>query len=186
MASDSLSASNSSASSTAISPPKTGERYLRFQLVPDTAALLAISQLAEVLTIPVGQITPIPQLPAWVMGAYNWRGEAIWMIDLAQLLGFAPWHQHGMIANHTAVVLRVPSTGALDTKAVNQMIGLVVHRATAIEWCDRNQLQPPSSDIVTPQLMPFVRGYLMKSDDERLAVFNDKVIVDAISKYSFS
>ncbi|MEC4814346.1 MAG: chemotaxis protein CheW [Scytonema sp. PMC 1069.18] len=179
MASDSLPASHSSL---AISSPETEQRYLWFQIIPDTGALLPISQLAEVLTIPVGQITPIPQLPAWVMGVNNWRGEVIWMVDLAHLLGFTPWYQQGMMTTHTAIVLRVPSTGVLETKVVNQTIGLVVHRVTAIERCDRNQLQPPSSGIVTPQLIPFLCGYLLKSNGERLAVLNDEVIVETIYK----
>jgi positive phototaxis protein PixI len=182
MASESLLTSDSLASSTDLSSTKAGERFLRFQLVPDTAALLPISQLAEVLTIPVGQITPIPQLPAWVMGAYNWRGEALWMVDLAHLIGFTPWHQQGINTTCSAVVLRVCSMSMLDTNARNQMIGLVIHRAEMIEWCDSALFESPSSDVVTPELMPFLRQYYLKSNGESLAVLDDEVIVAAISK----
>lgn len=182
MASESLLTSDSLVSSTELSSPKAGGQFLRFQLVPDTAALLPVSQLVEVLTIPVGQITPIPQLPAWVMGAYNWRGEALWMVDLAHLIGLTPWDQQGMSATYTALVLRVRSLSTLDTNAQNQMIGLVIHRAEMIEWCDSALLQSPSSDVVTPEFMPFLRQYYLKSNGEKLAVLDDEVIVAAISK----
>ncbi len=66
------------------------EQFLRFHLVPDTTLMLSITQLTEVLTIPVGQIIPIPHMPAWVMGVYNWRGEILWMVDLGQLVGLTP------------------------------------------------------------------------------------------------
>jgi positive phototaxis protein PixI len=182
MTSESLLTSDSLVSSTEISSSKTGKQFLRFQLVPDTTALLPISQLVEVLTIPVDQITPIPQLPAWVMGAYNWRGEALWMVDLAHLIGFTPWHAQGINATCSAVVLRVCSMSMLDGNARNQMIGLVIHRAEMIEWCDSDLLQSPSSDVVTSEFMSFLRRYYFKSNGERLAVLDDELIVAAISK----
>ncbi|WP_017318451.1 chemotaxis protein CheW [Mastigocladopsis repens] len=183
MASESILTTDSLASSTVLSSAKAAEQFLRFQLVPEIAALLPISQLIEVLTIPVGQITPIPQIPAWVMGAYNWRGEVLWMIDLPHLIGFTPWHQQGMSATYTAVVLRVCSRNTLDTNAGNQqMIGLVINRAEMIEWCDPDLLESPSSDVVAPQLVPFLRGYQLKSNGERLAVLDDEFIVSAISQ----
>jgi positive phototaxis protein PixI len=38
------------------------KQFLRFQLVPDTSVMLPVEQLTEVLNIPYGQITPIPQM----------------------------------------------------------------------------------------------------------------------------
>jgi positive phototaxis protein PixI len=183
MVSDSLLTSDSLAESTTVlSSAKDREQFLRFQLVPDTTLLLPISQLVEVLTIAVDLVAPIPQLPAWVMGAYNWRGDVLWMVDLAHLIGFAPWHQQGISTSCTVIVLRVGSMSTLDSNAENQMIGLAIHRAEMMEWCDRTMFQPPSSDVITPELMPFVCGYQLKSNGERLAVLDDEVIVTAISQ----
>ncbi len=183
MASDSLPTSDSLPSSTTVpSSAKAKEQFLRFQLVPDTTVLLTISLIAEVLTIPVDQITPIPQLPVWVMGAYNWRGEVLWMVDLAHLIGFTPWYQQGISATYTAIVLRARSMSTLENNAENQMIGLVINRAEMMEWYDPDLLQSPSSDVVTPELMPFLRGYLLKPNGERLAVLDDEAILTAISQ----
>jgi positive phototaxis protein PixI len=178
MTSDSL----ASSSTTVPSSAKAREQFLRFQLVPDTTVLLPISQIAEVLTIPVDQITPIPQLAAWVMGAYNWRGQVLWMVNLAHLIGFTPWHQQGISATYSAIVLRARSMSTPDNNAENRMIGLVINRAEMMEWCDPDLLQSPSSDVVTPQLVPFMRGYQLKSNGEQLAVLDDEAIIAAISQ----
>ena len=158
-----------------------GEQFLRFCLVPDVAALLPFSQLIEVLTIPVGQIVAIPHTPAWVMGVYNWRGEVLWMVDLAHLVGLTPLYQQAINAStHTAVVLHAPLGGALSTNAGNQMIGLVVNRVEDIEWCDPNLFESPLSAAITTQSMPFLRGYRSQSNGERSAVFDGEAIVAAI------
>ncbi|MCX7595538.1 MAG: chemotaxis protein CheW [Fischerella sp.] len=148
------------------------------------ATKLSISQIAEVLTIPIDRVTPIPQLPAWVMGAYNWRGEVLWMVDLAHLLGLTPWHQQGMCATYTAIVLRGRSISIStpDNNAEKQTIGLVINQAEMVEWCDPDLLQSPSSDITTPELILFMRGYQLKPNDKRLAVLDDEAIVAAISQ----
>ena len=156
-----------------------GEQFLRFQLVPSKVALLPLTQLAEVLTIPVGQITPIPQLSHWMMGVYNWRGEALWMVDLAHLVGLTPWHQQAISTTYTAVVLRTGEADTLVMHAADQAIGLVINRAEAIERCDPDRLQSPSG-AADPRLVPFLRGYYRPTEGDQLAVFDDKIIISAI------
>jgi len=52
---------------------KTGwDSSFAVHLVPDTTAMFTVNQMTEVLTIPIAQIVPDPQMPAWVMGVYNW------------------------------------------------------------------------------------------------------------------
>ncbi len=183
MGSESSLTTDVSTLSVAPSSSKTGDQYLKFQLVADITALLPLSQLAEVLTIDVSQITPIPQLHTWVMGAYNWRGEALWMVDLAHLIGFMPWYQKSSLTTtYTAVILRGRSQNLPESNASNQIVGLVINRAEAIEWCDPHLLQSPLSDASTPQLIPFLRGYQVKSDGEQLAVLDDEVILSTISR----
>ena len=84
------------------------EQFLRLHLVPDMTVLLPVRSLTEVLTIPVSQIVPIPHMPAWVMGIYNWRGDILWMVDLGHLCGLTPWYQKATsITIHPSVVLQV-------------------------------------------------------------------------------
>ena len=81
-------------------------QYLKFGLYPDTKAMLPIEQITEILKIKLARIMPIPQMPAWIMGVYNWRGEILWTVDIAQMLGLSSgeWLQHQR-SKQTIIVL---------------------------------------------------------------------------------
>lgn len=156
----------------------TNEQFLRFQLLPNTTALLAIEQLTEVLTIPRGQIVPIFHMPAWVMGAYNWRGEILWMVDLGHLVGLTPWHQQPLTTSaYTALVLQARSSHSQGINAKNYMLGLVVNRVEDIEWCNPDWIQSPPSSTVTPELVPFLRGYWLKPNGDMLVLLDGNAII---------
>lgn len=181
--SDSLSIQNAllpppsdTASSTA------NQQFLRFHLVPDTTALLPMEQLIEVLTIPFGQIVPIFQMPPWVMGVYNWRGEILWLVDLGHLVGLTPWHQQVHSTSvYRAMVLQTHSTAAAPN-AGNPVLGLIVNRVEDIEWCNTDLIQSPPSSTVTPELAPFLRGYWLKSNGDMLVVMDGQAIMGAMPK----
>ncbi len=161
----------------------TSEQFLRFHLLPDTTALLPIHQLTEVLTIHTGQIVPIFQMPAWVMGAYNWRGEVLWMVDLGHLIGLTPWYQQMNTASaYTSIVLQAPAKDSTATNPKNEMLGLVVNRVEDIEWCNSDEIQSPPSSSVTPELVPFLRGYWLKPNGEMLVVIDGKAIIASMPK----
>lgn len=170
---------------TAIDSPTTSasEQFLRFYLEPDTTALLPIQQLTEVLTIPIGQVVPIFNLPAWVMGVYNWRGEILWMVDLNHLVGLTPWYRQASSASvHRAVVLRIRAKHTTSTSVKGQMLGVVVNRVEDIEWCNPDWIQSPPSSSVTSELVPFLRGYWLKPNDEKLMVLDGEAIMAAMPK----
>ncbi len=177
MVSDALSAPKPLLSATDPSEQDQKEQFLRFHLVPNTTALLPISHLVEVLTIPIGQIMPIPHMKGWVMGVYNWRGEILWMVDLGHLVGLTPWYQQAASSStYKAVVQRSPSS------AQSQILGLVVNRIENIEWYDPDLIQFPPSETVIPELSPFLRGCWLKSDGEMLAVFDSEAILATMPK----
>lgn len=162
---------------------RASEQFLRFHLLPDTTALLPIQQMTEVLTIPRGQIVPIFQMPSWVMGAYNWRGEILWMVDLGHLVGLTPWHQQAIATSaYTAVVLQASSNSTTSNNAKSQMLGLVVNRVEDIEWCNSDWIQSPPSSSVTPELVPFLRGYWLKPNGEMLVLLDGNAIIAAMPK----
>lgn len=158
-----------------------GEQLLRCHLMPDALITLPVIQLTEVLKIPMGQITPIPHLPAWVMGVYNWRGEVLWMVDLGHLLGFTPWHQQATSTSYyTAAILHTESSRTRGED--RHMLGLVVSQVQDIEWCNPDQIQSPPPSAVTPELAPFLRGYWLKSSGEMLACLDGNAILAAMPK----
>lgn len=159
--------------------------FLRFYLEPDTTTLLPLKQLTEVLTIPLGEIVPIPHMNPWVMGVYNWRGDILWIVDLGHLVGLTPWYQQrSNVSVHKAIVLKAGGNQVISTNVKTQMLGLVVNRVEDIEFCNLDLIQSPPSSTVTPELVPFLRGYWLKPDGEMLVVLDGEAIMAAMPKPS--
>jgi positive phototaxis protein PixI len=171
-------ASSASAQEAVSAHSSASEQFLRLHLFPNATVLLPIQQLSEVLTLPIERVAPIPHMPAWVMGVYNWRGEVLWTVDLGHLCGFMPWYQQAAnVSAFPAVVLQVRSPKA--GLARNQMLGLVVSRVEDIEWCNPETIQPLPHTI-SPQLAPFLRGYWWKPGGNILAVLDGEAIIRAM------
>ncbi|PSF38861.1 chemotaxis protein CheW [Aphanothece hegewaldii CCALA 016] len=163
--------------------PGIQEQFLRFYLVPETTVMLPVTQLIEVLTIPIGQIIPIPQMPSWVMGVYNWRGEVLWMVDLGHLLGLTPTHQQTrIISNYRAIVINNTQDESNQTRSLNQMLGLVVSQVEDIELCNPDEIQSPPASAISLSLAPFLRGYWLNSDGDLLIVLDGAAILAAMPK----
>ncbi|MBE9179137.1 chemotaxis protein CheW [Oculatella sp. LEGE 06141] len=159
------------------------EQFLRLNLFSDTTVLLPVELLSEVLTIETGQIVPIPHLPGWVMGVYNWRGDVLWMVDLGHLCGLVPWYrQSSNLSNFSAVVMQSGDRRTASAQAKNQMLGLVVNRVEDIEWCDPTLIQPLPPSTVTPEFARFLWGYWWKPGGDMLAVLNKDAILTAMPK----
>lgn len=181
--SDPLSVPDSPSQLTDENLPKEREQFIRFHLEPETTALLPILQLGEVLNIPINQIVPIFQMPAWVMGVYNWRGEILWVVDLGQLVGLTPCYQQSFsTSTYTTIILHAASHNSLSSSNRNQVLGIIVNQIEEIEWCNLEQIQSPPSTIAVDGMLPFLRGYWMKSDEEMLAIIDGEAILAAMPK----
>jgi positive phototaxis protein PixI len=182
--------SGESAKSPTAEPTIVGQQFLRFHLLPDTTAVLPVYQMTEVLTIPVSQIVPIPHMPAWVMGVYNWRGEILWIVDLGHLLGLNPLYQQAINrSTYTAIVIH--STQQMSTRqrvssqiTGQKLLGLVVTQVEDMEWCDPQVIQSPLHSEVTPDMVPFLRGYWIKSNGEMLVVLDGEAVLEGMPKSS--
>ncbi|MGJ3250798.1 MAG: chemotaxis protein CheW [Elainellaceae cyanobacterium] len=154
-------------------------QFLQLYLEAETPALLSILHLVEIISIPMGQVVPIFQMPPWVMGVYNCRGDVLWMVDLNQLLGFSPWYQQkGYISKHTTVIVRSRSRNT--SSDANLVLGLVVNRVEGILLCDPDYIEPSSQFENVHSLKPFVSGYWTKSNNQLYRILNADVILDAI------
>lgn len=159
------------------------EQYLRLHLFPDTTTLLPVELLSEVLSIEIGQIVPIPHLPGWVMGVYNWRGEVLWMIDLGHLCGLTPWYQQATsVSKHAAVVMHIRDRQSTSSQAKGPMLGLMVNRVEDIEWCNPSVIQPLPQSTVAPGFAQFLQGYWWKPGGDMLAVLDGHAIMAAMPR----
>lgn len=161
---------------------KTGERqFLRFNLHSRTQLMLPIGQITEVLKIQLGQIVPIPQMPAWVMGVYNWRGDILWMVDLGHLIGLQPWYQTESIhSHHTAIVLSPNKEKKANNTEANINIGLVITKVEDIEMCQVADIQLPANFSVEERITSFLEGYWLKPEGEMIMLLDGKAIVAAM------
>lgn len=154
-------------------------QFLRFKLYPDMQVMLPLQEITEVLKIQFGQIVPIPQMPAWVMGVYNWRGDILWMLDLGHLIGLNSWYQQEVNhSNQTAIVLSPEQAKNKTNTTIH--LGLVIAGVEDIEICDTATIQSPPSSAVTTQLAPFLRGYWLQPDGEMILVLDGRAIVAAM------
>lgn len=158
--------------------PTVGEikQFLRVYLTEKTVTLLPTKLLLEVLTVPIEQIAPMPNMSPWVMGTYNRRGNILWLIDLGYLAGVKPLYQQTSVSSYTAAILQFGS--ADDTES----IGLVFNRVGNIERCDVDSIQPVPSSGANTKLAKFLQGYWLKSEQEILALLDPDAIIEAISQ----
>jgi len=150
------------------------ESLLRFHLVPETTALVSISQLSEVLKVNSRQVVPIPQLPSWVMGIYNWRGEILWVVDLGGLVGLTPLPEQSLATTQLPLlVLRQQ-----DNAGNRQHLGLMVQEVEGITRLDANAIQSSPESTLTVELSQVLRGYWLNPESEMLMVLSGAAIFE--------
>ncbi|APB34567.1 Chemotaxis signal transduction protein [Gloeomargarita lithophora Alchichica-D10] len=114
-----------------------GELYLRFVLATGEEFVLPAMGVQEVAGMTPDRISAVPNVPPVVMGAYNWRGQVIWVGDLGQFLGMAPLN-----TNRAEISVIVVADQGVTC-------GLAVDRVVGTEFLDPRQLRPPlSPDLV--------------------------------------
>lgn len=150
------------------------EKFLRFQLGSEGKALLPLNIISQVMRVLGADILPVPQMPSCVLGIYNWRGEMLWLVDIGQLMGFP--------------ALCEPSVGkggvggdlmAIAIQINDQYLGLVVTQISDIELHEIQQIQVPSIGLFSPEIMPYLQGYLVAANNEVLMVLNAEALAQA-------
>jgi positive phototaxis protein PixI len=159
------------------------ESFLHFYLEERVGVLAPLQHSAEVLNISRKEIVPFFFMPAWVTGVYNLRGEILWVVDLAHLLGLPPCIKQEPRLDFTILVLQV-AEAATATKRP-QMLGCIIHELESIEscsFCDFCDNQPLTTRYSIPST--FLQGFWTKSDTEALAVLDIKAIFQSLSQIS--
>ncbi len=108
----------------------TGDYYLRFQLTDSISALIDLKYVQESLTIQGDRITPIPNLPEYVVGLMSSRNQVFLAIDLAHIIGFTP-ETVNLRQYQTIIVRDTEITNNSQNDEVN-LFGLTVKRIEGI------------------------------------------------------
>jgi purine-binding chemotaxis protein CheW len=116
--------------------------------------ILTVSEVVRPL-----KITPVPNVPEWVLGVANLRGDIISVVDLRLLFG-------------QAAPESLPSNRMLVVHSQNEEVttGLIVDRASGIFDLPQEQIRSPSAPI-DDKVSPFMQG--VSEVNDRLLVVLD-------------
>ncbi|MCU0565539.1 MAG: chemotaxis protein CheW [Oculatellaceae cyanobacterium Prado106] len=158
---------------TPIATSDTTQQFLSFLLPPDIQALLPTQQVIEILNLTSHQIVPIAQVPPEVLGVCNWRGEVLWLVDLAALIGtqvspnrlcdsaYRPLQLHTIVVQHKGYVL-----------------GLVVEQIGAILRQDTSETYPI---LATPNPLQFagcIEGCWLTPEGKSQWLLNGEALIE--------
>jgi positive phototaxis protein PixI len=132
----------------------TQQQFLRFQLQVDLMALIEIDLVTELVNIPSDRIVPMPHLPPAVMGIYNWRGEILWIVNLATLIEASL--PAGRVRSLQPTIIL--SSGVTPEDRLQKTIGLVVDELDEIEWFDLDSIESPVPEHIYPEFSRWANG----------------------------
>jgi purine-binding chemotaxis protein CheW len=118
---------------------------------------VAIGNIREVDRLP--QVTPIPNVPPWMIGVANVRGDIVSMVDLRAFLGMESYG-------------RQPTQRMLVARDRKEEItaGLIVDHVRGIRYVAAERVNPAASPI-EDRVAPYLRGFT--EQDGRLLVLLD-------------
>jgi positive phototaxis protein PixI len=97
------------------------QQFLSFSLPPNIQAMLPTENLTEILTLPPSHMVPIAHVPPEVLGVCNWRGEVLWLVDLAALIGIEPYNGYRQSVLNAIVVQHQGYVLGLVVEQINEM-----------------------------------------------------------------
>jgi positive phototaxis protein PixI len=145
-------------------------KFLSLHLGAKDTAVISLEQITEVFQVSLTDICGVPQMPNCVLGIYNWRGEMLWLVDLEEMLGYAPILQ---AANSLSSLM------AIVLEREGKHLGLLVRSLMDIESLDINQMKPASVELFYPGMTPFLKGYFINSAEEMLLNLDATAIIQS-------
>ncbi|MGQ4650713.1 chemotaxis protein CheW [Lyngbya aestuarii] len=140
-----------------------GDAYLKFQFGQQTPAVLSMSQAQEVVVLPPERLTPMPNMPSFVMGLLNRRSRVLWVIDLARMLGLPPVET--TVQQYNIVTIRDHSAS----------LGLIVQTVEGVLRLTPECIQSPLGQV-SSGLVPYLRGCILQEKEILLALDAEAII----------
>jgi positive phototaxis protein PixI len=132
-------------------PPETRQPLLRFPLSSQESALLPLEQIVEIIKIEITEILSVPEMPDWVLGICNWRGEMLWVLDFNEFSGYPSLFQQRQGQKALVVIV---------VRVDNQAMGIGVSQVNDVELHDLQSLQAAVPGLFPSRLLPLVSGVL--------------------------
>lgn len=164
-----------------------GEQCLKVNLI-NHQALLPVQEIVEIFKLSVSEIVPIFQMQPWVMGAYNWRGEVLWIADLAHFLGFLPWYERlGQSAQKNIVVLGRNQARGTEIEEGKIAVGLLFDRIEDMIFCSSEDIHSDVDAIeVDSRVRSFMKGYWLDEFHQIYHVLDGCSLLEALTSVNHS
>lgn len=156
---------------TELSSLRQARKFLQFQLSPNDYALLEAELVTEIITISPTEILPVPQMIYSVLGIYSWRSEMLWIVDLANLVGYPPALETAEVELDNLIVLVIQLQG--------QALGLVIPKVDNIVQLELSELKLASKELFSEDILSFLAGYFTDNDN------NIVMLIDAEKIFNF-
>lgn len=147
---------NTSALARLPNPPQNkknlGDSYLKFQFGQQTPAVLPMSRAQEVVILPVGRLTPMPNMPPYIIGLVNRRSRVLWMVDLAMMLGLPAVETN--VQHYNIVIISNGST----------TFGVIVQAVEGVLRLMPENIQSPFGQV-SVDLVPYLRGCVLQEKE---------------------
>lgn len=158
----------------ALIPPQTfktknkGDTYLKFQLAEKTPAVFSMTQAQEVIVLAPSRLTPMPNMPPYVMGLMNRRSRVLWVIDLAKMLGLSAVETS--VQQYDIVIIRNESA----------TLGLIVTAVEGVLRLTSESIQSPIEQV-SSSLVPYLKGCILH-EQEIILLLDAEAIMRNIQK----
>ena len=145
-------------------PANKTDQYIIFELMNNTYAM-PIGNVTEIgRPLP---ITTVPNVPHWLLGIANLRGDIISMVDLRGFLGLSPADstQEGRL---------------LITRSTNEetAVGLIVDSVSSIRFLQNREINTTTA-VTKSKVAPYLRG-IYNDKEQLLVVLNiDKLLLSS-------
>jgi len=163
------------------------QQFLKFTIQPGLMALIEIECVMELVNIPIDRVVPMPHLPPAVRGVYNWRGEILWIVDLAMLLGVGGGERYRKVqptivfSSAGRKIRQSPQhlpARAATAVATPQTIGFIVDEIVEIELCQLDLSSGSLPEHLHPELAQSIQGVWESPTGEDFLVLDGSAILD--------
>ncbi len=146
-------------------PESLGQVYLKFDLGAKIPVVVPMTYVREAISRSLQHLTPMPDMPPYVLGLMHRHAQVMWAIDLAHLLDVGGIQAH--LAEQDLIILRVGATS----------FAIAVHQIHGSTWLSAQEIQPSLSHP-TAQVSHYLSGCVLKKQ-EVMFVLDAEAIVQS-------
>jgi positive phototaxis protein PixI len=151
---------------------RSGDAYLRLQVTADLAMALPLASVEATQLLTPQEITPMPNMPAHLLGLMRVKGQVLWLASLAHLFGLATTVER--VYRYETVVLRLTAAGERERES-DLFLGLAVAKIKGSMRLSTEAIEPIGPQI-QPDLRPFLAGQVTQ-DQETILILQPEVLV---------